>query len=203
MARSVYPCVCLRARIGHPCVPLCARIVNVNSKGTPCCKTGAESQDRGPPGKARVCFPAMHVIALLLPMITLATCCSVEKPLLEERLRKRDSVQQAHAKSVVLIEEAQAALSSLGTRRGEIDSILGEVREQVGWLLDTACLFVQQTLNPNPAHRNFNSTGQLEETKRALLTLTKADLDQLRRMPDPPVPVRRTLEMVPTLNPKP
>ena len=57
-------------------------------------------------------------------------------------------------------------LSGLESRKTEMAAVLGEVKQQ------------------------------LEDIKKALLKLTKADLDQLRRMPDPPIPIRRTLEMV-------
>ena len=89
-----------------------------------------------------------------------------EQEMLREKVAKRDSVRRAHDASVAVVEEAQAALARLQARQSEMDVVLGEVRQQ------------------------------LEEIKKALLKLTKADLDQLRRMPDPPVPIRRTLEMV-------
>lgn len=89
-----------------------------------------------------------------------------EQASLQERMREREGVRQAHDKSVALVEEAVAMLSGLESRKDEMDSTLKEVRQQ------------------------------LEDIKKALLKLTKADLDQLRRMPDPPIPIRRTLEMV-------
>ena len=89
-----------------------------------------------------------------------------EEALLEEKNTRRISVKQAHEQSVALVEVTQHALALLQARKGEIDSVLGDVRQQ------------------------------LEDIKTNLLKLTKADLDQLRRMPDPPIPVRRTLEML-------
>jgi len=89
-----------------------------------------------------------------------------EQAALEEKVSKREGVRQAHDRSVAVVEEAVATLSGLESRKTEMDAILGEVRQQ------------------------------LEDIKKALLKLTKADLDQLRRMPDPPIPIRRTLEMV-------
>jgi hypothetical protein len=89
-----------------------------------------------------------------------------EEALLEEKNTRRISVKQAHEQSVALVEATQHALALLQARKGEIDSVLGDVRQQ------------------------------LEDIKTNLLKLTKADLDQLRRMPDPPIPVRRTLEML-------
>ena len=89
-----------------------------------------------------------------------------EQALLEAKSSRRDSVRHDHVMSVQSVEQAQAVLTSLGARKGEMDQILGEVQEQ------------------------------LEQIKKALLKLTKTDLDQLRRMPDPSVPIRRTFEMV-------
>jgi len=89
-----------------------------------------------------------------------------EQALLEAKSSRRDSVRHEHIMSVQSVEQAQAVLTSLGARKGEMDLILGEVQEQ------------------------------LEQIKKALLKLTKTDLDQLRRMPDPSVPIRRTFEMV-------
>jgi hypothetical protein len=104
--------------------------------------------------------------ALRAKIEALVTALKPEQALLLEKVAERDTVRKAHAKSVAIVAEAEALLARLQSRRSEMDGVLGEVRQQ------------------------------LEEIKKALLKLTKADLDQLRRMPDPPVPIRRTLEMV-------
>ena len=104
--------------------------------------------------------------ALRAKIESLVTALKPEQALLREKVAERDTVRKAHAKSVAIVAEAEALLARLQSRRSEMDCVLDEVRQQ------------------------------LEEIKKALLKLTKADLDQLRRMPDPPVPIRRTLEMV-------
>ena len=104
--------------------------------------------------------------ALRAKIEALVTALKPEQALLREKVAERDTVRKTHANSVAIVAETEALLARLQSRRSEMDGVLDEVRQQ------------------------------LEEIKKALLKLTKADLDQLRRMPDPPVPIRRTLEMV-------
>lgn len=104
--------------------------------------------------------------ALRAKIEALVSALKPEQALLREKVAERAAVHKDHAKSVAIVAEAEALLACLQSRRSQMDGVLDEVRLQ------------------------------LEVIKKALLKLTKADLDQLRRMPDPPVPIRRTLEMV-------
>jgi len=124
-------------------------------------------------GHDRVIFSVIHLMlvagteqALRAKIEALVARLQPEQALLEEQVSKRILIRQAHDESLASVGEAQAALARFELRKVEMDQILGDVRQQ------------------------------LEDIRKALLKLTKADLDELRRMPDPPVPIRRTLEMV-------
>ena len=91
---------------------------------------------------------------------------AVEQASLQDVVRTRDETRQTHDRNAAVAESAQASLQRLAPRKGEMDAALGDVRQK------------------------------LEAIQQELRKLTKADLDQLRRMPDPPVPIRRTMEMV-------